>query len=288
MRFTQSAWLAFLAVAASAAAQAGPASVTVWARHHGGQVIYSYQVQNLGANPVGRFWIGRKISADGMTGVAELNIAPVSAYSTSWLSADVAQAPAGWGMAISYPEESSLFSLECIEANHFRQLWPSAPKQDAPAPVAGGSAIPPGATLAGFVVTLPQGDLAYVRGHATFAGERGFVSVPMTQGDRAPPSIALNVARVNQNDTRGQWAIFNVSHEVTDNYDPFPTTAFQVLSSPSAGMGEVVMEKNDSRAWSVKVRNIPGRLYTFRVQSSDASGNTATGTYAYAVEQPKR
>lgn len=280
--------LASMAVAACASAQVAPASVVVWARHYGGQVLYAYEVQNLGAKPVGRFWIGRKIAADGMNGVAELNIAPLSTNSTFWLSSDVGQAPAGWGMAMNYLEESSAFSLECIEAGYFSRLWPSAPTQEAPRAVAGGSAIPPGATLGGFVITLPQADLAYVRGHATFSTDSGFSSVPMKPGDSAPPSIALNVARLNQNDVNGQWAIFNASYEVSDNYDPLPTTAFQLLSNPSAGVGEVVMEKNGAKAWSVKVRNIPGRLYTFHVQSSDASGNAATKTYTYAVAPATR
>jgi hypothetical protein len=277
-----------MAVGAGASAQPAPASVIVWARHYGGQVLYAYEVQNLSAKPMGRFWIGRDIAADGMNGAAELTIAPLSANSTFWLSSDVGRAPAGWGVAINYAEESSIFSLECIEAGYFTRLWPSAPTQDAPRAVVGGNAIQPGATLGGFVVALPQDDLRYVRGHATFSTDSGFFSVPMTPGDKTPPSIAMNVIRLNQNGTNGQWAIFNVSYEVSDNYDPSPTTAFQLLSSPSADLGEVVMEKDNANAWSVKVRNIPGRLYTFRVQSSDASGNAATKTYAYAVAPATR
>lgn len=269
-------------------AQPAPSSVTVWARHYGGQVLYSYQVQNLGAKPVGRFWIGKRIHDDGMNGAAELTIAPLSANSTFWLSSDVGQTPAGWGVAMSYVEESSTFSLECIEASYFSRLWPSAPLQDAPRPVPGGNAIQPGATLQGFAITLPQPDLAYVRGHASFATDNGFISVPMTLGDKAPPSVALNVVRLNQNDIKGQWAIFNISYEASDNYDPGPTTAFQLLSSPNAGAGDVVVEKNSANAWSAKVRNAPGRVYTFRVQSSDASGNAATKTYSYAVPPATR
>lgn len=264
-------------------AQETPAKVTVWAKHFGGQVLYTYDVHNLGTMPIARFRVGEKISPDGMNGEAELTVAPLSTYSTFWLSPEVGQSPEGWGVSVNYPEESSTFSLEWIEASHFRQLWPSAPTNEAPRAVAGVRSIAPRSTLSGFGVALPQEDLAYVGGHASFATAAGFTSVPLTRGDATAPSITLNVNRLNQNETNGAWAIFKVTYDVSDNYDPLPTSDFHLSSSPVAAPGDVVMDKNSAKAWNVKLRNVPGRTYQFRVRSADASGNVATKTYSYSV-----
>ena len=137
--------------------------------------------------------------------------------------------------------------------------------------------------LSGFAVTLPRDDLAYVRGHATFDTGRGFTSVPLTVGDTVAPTITLNVTRLNHNETKGQWAIFDVTYETSDNYDPLPTTEFQISSTPAATPGDIVTDKKGARAWNTKVRNVPGRVYTFQLQSTDASGNVAKKSYSYSI-----
>lgn len=278
--------LAAVLVVASSWAQQIPAEVTVWARHYGGSVVYTYSVKNLGQRPISRFWIGMDIP-DKTNGFAELTIAPKRINSTFWLSPDVGQSPAGWGVKVDYPEESSTFSLEWIEASYFAKLWPSAQSQEAPQPASGVRTIQPGAPLGGFVAVLPQEDLAYVRGHAMFSTDSGFAAVPLTRGDTSAPSIVLNVSRLNQNDTKGEWAIFKVAYDVSDNYDPLPTTDFQLFSTPAAAPGDIVADKNSAKAWNVKLRNVPGRVYTFRVQSADASGNVATQSYTYSVAQAR-
>lgn len=275
--------LASMLAVGGAWAQQPPATVTVWAKHYGGRVVYAYDVLNLSSKPMARFWIGRDISTDAMNGTAELSVAPVSTSPTFWLSPDVGQTPEGWGVSLNYPEESSTFSLECIEAGYYTQLWPSGSVQDAPRPAAGPRVVPPGAVLSGFVVTVPQDDLAYVRGHATFNTGHGFTSVAMTPGDTVAPTVTLNVARLNQNDTNGQWAIFNVTYEASDNYDPLPTTEFRLSSVPAAAPGDIVTDKKGARAWNMKVRNVAGRVYSFQVQSIDASGNVGNKSFTYAI-----
>lgn len=266
----------------TAFAQSPPMAVTAWAKHFGGRIVYTYDVQNLGAAPLSRFWIGSSAGTDGKPGVAELSVSPASANSSFWLSADVSQSPEGWGVLLDYPGESSTFSLQWVEAGYFFSLWPKAPRLEAPQPPTTSRDIASGATATGFTVALPAADIAYVRGHAAvFAGD-GWVSVPLRRGDLIAPSVSLTVSRLNQNGANGEWAIFEVAYAATDNFDPLPTTDFSVLSMPSAAPGDVLVSRAAS-AWNVKLRNVPGRVYTLRAQSIDASGNIGFKTYTYAV-----
>lgn len=84
----------------SAWAQAiAPVQVTAWGRHHGAQVVYTYEVRNLGSRPIKRLSVGHCPSGGASSG-AELSVAPSDTNATSWLSNAVARSPEGWGAAI--------------------------------------------------------------------------------------------------------------------------------------------------------------------------------------------
>lgn len=261
----------------------GPVKVTAWGQHYGGQVIYRYQVQNLGQSPIKRFSVG---DYTGETdGRAELTVAPkpISNSTTFWLSSEVTSSPEGWGVSVDYPEESATFSLDWIEGGYFRELWPQAPYTPyTPTILKKDNGIPPGMTWDKFSVTVPVADFAYVTGHATIYNNN-LINVPIAKGDNIPPSINLTVTRLNQNDGNGTWAIFDVKASATDNYDPAPTLVFEPVSSNKMLQnGDIVIASNN-KAWNVKLKNIPGKTYQFKFTSMDASGNTTVKTYDYAV-----
>jgi hypothetical protein len=81
-----------------------------------------------------------------------------------------------------------------------------------------------------------------------------------------PADYRSRVDRLNQNDGRGSWAIFDVKYSASDNYDPGPVCSFEpITANQPVARGDIVVDKNKSSAWNVKLRNVPGRTYTLRV-----------------------
>ena len=273
--------LPMLVLSLAQAQPAVPVKVTSWGRHYGGQVVYSYQVQNDANEPVKQLLVGH--FPDPIRGRAELSEVPAGKRMNFWLTSEGSRSPSGWGALLVYPEESDTFYINWTEASYFYKLWPGAPAAaDAPAPVPGNVGIPPGSTENGFVAMVPVEDLAYVKGHATVVFASRSVNVELIPGDTVPPLVTLNVNRVNQNATNGEWAIFNVAFSVVDNFDLSPSSNFEILTSSAPAVGDIVLNKNNAAAWNVKVKNMPGQTYTFRLTASDASGNVAVKDWGYS------
>jgi hypothetical protein len=274
-----------LPVLASAQQANALAKVTAWGQRFGGHTVYTYQVQNLGAKPIKRVLIGHYRPEDGSDGRAELLVLPFGNRSSFWLGLESARHPEGWGALLVFPEESETFYINWTEAAHFRKLWPGAePDPDMPSPIPGNQGVLPGTTLSGFAAILPSDDFAYVKGHATVVFDDKSINVPITAGDPTPPSLTLNVSRVNQNDSKGEWAVFSVHYGASDNHDPEPKVQFEVLASPSGGTGDVVTDKNNANAWNLRLRNVPGTTYTLRLTAVDASGNLSVKEQTYSVD----
>jgi hypothetical protein len=275
-------FIASLGSVAAAQSPTAPVQITGWGMHYGGKVHYRYQVQNLSSSPITRVLIGHYPHTT--DGKAELSIPPQSDNDSLWIPADVAQRPNGWGVKILYAEESDNFSLEWVEAGFNKQMWPAAPQTaDAPVVIPTNTAIPAGATWDKFSVTLPEVDAGYVTGHASVAYGGTRVNVPIQKGDSVVPDLMLAAERINQNESNGHWAIFDVSASTKDNYDPAPTLVFEpVIANQTLQPGEVSIHGKRGN-WKVKLRNIPERTYQLRFTSNDASGNRAVKTFDYVV-----
>lgn len=262
---------------------AAPVKVTARGVHYSGQVVYSYQVQNLGQSAIRRFMVGHY--NDEKNGRAELTVAPraMPGGASFWLPSPIVTSPNGWGAKIVYPEESPTFFIEWIEAKYFKQIWPQAPQTSgAPYALQSDNGIPQNAAWDQFKVTLPKEDYAYVDGHVTVEYGGDLINVPITKEDTTPPTIDLNVTRLNQNDERGTWAIFKVEVAVSDNVDPAP----QLVFASTPGDDDVVVSK-DAKAWNFKLKNVPGKSYQFKFVATDASGNTSTRTFDYSVSHKR-
>ena len=275
-----------LPLVANAQQGAATARVIAWGHHLGGRTFYTYEVHNLHTKPIYEVVIGHYPPVGDSDGHAELSIEPVGTRSGFVLDSEGARRPDGWGALLIYPEESRTFWINWTETTHFKKLWPgSPPHPDFPLPgPSGHRGIMPGTTRSGFAAVLPSEDFLYVKGHATVVYEDESINVPITAGDPTPPSITLNVGRVNQNDSKGEWAIFSVGFSASDNHDPEPRVRFDVLANPQGASGDIVLDKNNAKAWNVRLRNVPGTTYTLRVTAVDASGNSSTKDHAYAVD----
>jgi hypothetical protein len=279
---TVPALLAFL-LTSPAFSQTPTAKITAWGQHYGGQVLYTYQLQNLGAVPIKRFLIGHSPATSATEGGAQLSVAPQAKSDTFWLTEDVAKRPAGWGVSVVYPEDSSKFSLEWIEAGYFKKLWPSAPSKDAPVAVPGNQGILPGSSVSNLSVVIPVVDYAYVSGQASIDLGDSLINIPLAKGDNVAPQVTLNFSRLNQDQGIGTWAIFDAKFSVTDDFDTSPDVAFEVNSTNQAAAGDIVLDQAGSKAWNVKLRNVAGRTYTFIVRAVDASGNSSIKSYRYSI-----
>ena len=280
------AFLLGLPVFASAQQGAATARVIAWGYHLGGRTVYTYEVQNLHTKPIYEVVIGHYPPVGDSDGRAELSIEPVGNRSGFVLNSEGARRPDGWGALLVHPEESSTFWINWTEATYFMKLWPGSPPHPdfpVPSPI-GHRGIMPGATERGFVAILPSDDLAYVKGHATVQFDDESINVPLVAGDPIPPSLTLEVRRVNQNDSKGEWAVFSIHYSALDNHDPEPKVQFEVLASPQVASGDIVMDKNNAKAWNVRLRNVPGTTYTLRATAMDASGNSSMKDHAYSVE----
>jgi hypothetical protein len=256
-----------------------PVVITAWGMHYGGQIVYRYQVQNFGSVPISKFIIGlyQPVTEDGF---AELSVLPKSNDSSFWLPQHVARRPDGWGALLVFPEESETFAIEWVEAAYHRKIWPQGGKGDS-APVARVPPIfvPPQGALDTFSVTLPEADFNYVTGHASVDYGDQTLTIPIQKGDSTPPTISVNVKRVNQNDGNGNWAILEIEASSKDNYDPNPTLVFEpVLANQPLQNGDVIVDAKRG-GWKVKLKNMAGRTYQLKLSSQDASGNKSTRSF---------
>lgn len=254
--------------------------------HHGGRVVYTYEVVNGTTHPVRRFRVGHKMPTD-IKGELQLTEMPAKGRTSSfWLPTDSVGRPQGWGASLVFADESGRFAIEWVEASLDRQEFPGSSSQleNAPAPNALGEPIRPGQTVGSFFVAVPRIDTAYVNGHATVAVGESLVTVPITKRDNAPPEIIATMSRLNANEGRGQWALFNLKASARDNLDPIPELVMDPVAANGAlDLSDFTLEKNGNDAWNVRLKNVEGRKYTITFKARDASGNVAVRHLEYAV-----
>lgn len=248
-----------------------PVTVTAWGMHYGGWVVYKYQVKNQGALPIDDFFIGFYPPTDTADGDAELKVGPYYPGGQSlWLPPSVSQSPVGWGVYLSFPDESATFSLRWIEAGYYKKHRPKAHEADMPIVQNPPNVIPAGATWDQFSVTLPKPDYAYVQGHANLFYGDNEITVQMEKGDSIKPTLKVEIEKVRKEDG---FLTLHVEVEAKDNYDPLPDVALESITADQPlNAGDVVTEayKGESQ---IKVRNVPGRTYQISYSATDASGN---------------
>lgn len=250
-----------------------PVTVTAWGMHYGGWVTYKYQVKNQGTLPIDHFFIGYSPPTSTADGDTELSVVPYYPGGKSlWLPSSVSQSPAGWGVFLSYPDESATFALRWVEAGWYKSMRPKAHGADMPIAQNPPNVMPAGATWDQFSVTLPKPDYAYVQGHANLFYGDNELTVPMEKGDSIKPTLKVEIEKVRKEDG---FLTLHVEVEAKDNYDPLPDVALESITADQPlNAGDVIADTNrDER--QIKVRNVPGRVYQISYSATDASGNKA-------------
>jgi hypothetical protein len=300
MNNTKLYWVTLLAFASLlssnyAVAQTDPpVRVFAWGMHFGGQIVYKYRVQNLGNYPIDRIAIGFYPPTATADGAAELSIAPFYPEGkTMWLPPRVSQSPAGWGVNLSFPDESATFALDWIEASHYRRMRPKANHPDIPVAQNPPNIMLPGATWDQFSVTLPEPDKAYINGHANFSYGNNDVTVQMEKGDTTPPTLTVNLSPTTPPETDKLTPI-TATITVKDDYDPQPEIKLDSIAVNEVYAPNDIQDASlgtDDRQFLLKAeqegKNPLGRIYTVQYSATDGSGNTSIATATVTVQRPK-
>lgn len=287
--------LAFFCVNATGRTSA-QVKISAWGMHRGGQVVYKYRVQNLGTSPIDRIFIGFYPPTSTDDGAAELTVAPYyPSGNTLWLPPSVSQSPAGWGVNLSYPEKSSTFALDWIEAGHYRKMRPKADSPDIPIAQNPPNILPPGATWDQFSVTLPKPDYAYVQGHAYMFYGNNELTVQLEKGDATPPNLTVTLTPTKLWPPNGKLVPIVATIIVKDNYDPAPDIRLESITCNELCEAGDIRDASlgvDDRQFMLKAerkeKNKEGRIYTVIYSATDASGNKSIATATVTVHRDER
>ncbi|MEF9340925.1 hypothetical protein V4889_06930 [Ralstonia solanacearum species complex bacterium KE101] len=256
-----------------------PVKVTAWGMHHGGQVIYKYDVQNLGASQIKRFIVGVN-PAGTKDGALELSVAPNYTGTPFWLPKEAALSPDGWGTLMKYEEGSQTFGIEWIEAGYNKILRPGTPQEPgSPTIMNPPNPIPAGATWSQFGVVLSKPDYAYVQGHAAVDYNGDSIVIPITKGDNQPPVVQMQGKATPD----GVHYVIDTNLVIKDGVDPAPEHRATLTRRDTATGGNVEELPAPKHLKQFRVTAFPGKTYTLTVTAQDASGNTGSASYSWSI-----
>jgi hypothetical protein len=276
------ALVSFFSCAFAVAQTTPPITVTAWGMHHGGWVVYKYQVKNLGTLPIDNFFIGYYPPSSTADGDTELSVVPYYPGGKSlWLPSSVSQSPSGWGVFLSYPEESATFALRWVEAAWYRKHQPGDQYSDVPIAQNPPNVMPAGATWDQFSVTLPKPEYSYVQGHANLFYGHNEITVQMEKGDSIAPTLKLEIEKVRRED---RFSTLHIEAEAKDNYDPQPDVTLEAITANQPIYPGEVKAGIGTNERQIKLRNVPGRIYQISYAAIDASGNKTVKTISYRTD----
>lgn len=242
-----------------------------------GTIRYQYRVINSGTGTV----VGLAIGSDYYHGVSELHALPVGWDFDAGLPQGSSASPAHWNASVITTEESPVVEIE----------W----RNDGTADIA------PGQTVAGFSITVPQADQAYLTGHWTaFFGDSTVNSALLVIDDNpapvdnTPPSITVSLSPSSVWPPDGTMYAITATISVHDDQDPNPTVKLvSITCNETLEPGDVAADFGaDSRTFSVRSTRLgqdkDGRIYTVTYSATDASGNTSTAQATVTVPHDQR
>jgi hypothetical protein len=298
---------------ASAGAQQ---SVTVqsYAKHVGGNTIYTYRVTNHGSNRLFSFdigcnclnWDDPEVPGFG----PQLIVYPVDydfqtegCGETSLICGNTSpssfSAPTGWSGNVSHYERRDYISFTL-------SAWNT------------GISLLPGYTETFSIVTPTKDDrkysnlyerrpkpkdktfyelnrLAYLAGYFSYreddaAGKSRVVSYPMQLIDQTPPTLSVTLSPNTLWPPNEKSIPITATITVKDDYDPEPEIKLEsITASETLAAGDIQDAQlgTDDRNFSLTAKragtNMAGRIYTVTYSATDASGNKATASATVTV-----
>lgn len=133
--------------------------------------------------------------------------------------------------------------------------------------------------------TLPDGQYTITVSVTDAAGNASTVSIPLTVADTTPPVFrSLSVSPNVLSPPNHQLVAVTVSARVLDNCDAAPVTKIvSITCSDPTSPGDIQITGDLTANLAANKADSGNRIYTITVQSTDASGNSSTGTVIVVV-----
>ena len=281
-----------IAVGAAPIASAGvPIKINAWGIHHGGQIVYRYQIENNSASIITQVHIG--LNSPGK----ELPGPPWS------LNLDYTDIPVPLDAAYCKP----FYAMDCTIAVFQFDYMPE-PKTKIMMQSIESSMNPPPKVLSGAAYIRP-GSLSSIAelyispayqspGYLTSYGEVFLldnntknpdgkivtsVEIPFTKVDITPPTLTVSATPAALWPPNNKLVDVAVSVAVKDDYDPQPEIKLEsIISNDSAAATDIAGANfdTDDRQFTLRAsragNNQAGRIYTVTYSATDGSGNKST------------
>ncbi|MEO5702450.1 MAG: hypothetical protein ABIQ54_00935 [Gammaproteobacteria bacterium] len=267
-----------------------PVQIKAYAQHHGGNIIYTYEVINNSSLNIGRVEIGRR-SFDAEEN-PELVVEPIGENACARMialrrvygvrepelsiEAGCGAAPGG-GIAAPDGWEGHVSGEEDFPGTTI--VWEV--KQDSQAYILAGQ------SMKGFTVTLPERDNNYLTSHFFIISK---YTGTLEQIDTTPPTLAVSATPSTLWPPNGKPVPVAVTITTQDDYDPNPEIKLESITATEPLLsGDIVDAQcgTDDRSFSLSAKrdgqSVQGRTYTITYSATDASGNKATATAQVTV-----
>jgi hypothetical protein len=257
-----------------------PASVGVYAEHHGGKVVYHYRVTNNSQDNIAAVWIGHNTKNDDDNYNDEFELLELPSGrnpNTGDIPPASATSPFDWRVYVITQEEipGGAIAWETIDGNS-PKLYPSQ-------------------TFTGMSVTLDKADANYITGHAfiIFSSKPKTPTaptVPLERLDTTPPTLTVSLSPTTLWPPNDKLVSVTATITVKDDYDPEPEIKLESITASEPLAASDIQDAQlgtDDRSFSLVAKraenNLAGRTYTVTYSATDASGNKATASATVTV-----
>jgi hypothetical protein len=254
------------------------ATVSVYAQHSGGKIIYHYRVYNNSQQNIAAVTIGRnnKNDSNPNNDVNELLELPSGWHPKLGIPAASASSPTGWHVSMIAPDENETHAIAWETIND------RSPK------------ILTGQTVNKMSVSLEMPDSNYMTGHAlvTFADETA-LTVPLERLDFTPPSLTVNLSPNTIYSQSNKLVAISASFTIKDDYDHLPEVRLESIAANEPLEADDIRDASiglDDRYLKFRAtsKSSSGRIYTVTYSATDASGNktVASATVTVSTSAP--
>lgn len=269
-------------------AQTPNVQILAYGIHHGGQVIYRYQVRNNTASPISAVSLGVPTPGKELPGLPWSDDKTLT-ETPSEVSASKCKPFNQMACLVGVFQYDYMETPKTVIRMHGRELVQVPP----PAVFAKTEHIAPNTTSSTAEILVPVRDRGYLNASGTVRFFSNFpkdaagrpiveLELPFTKADLAAPVITGSASAVK----RGGMLDVSVNLRVVDNLDPTPAvTLLSVTANEPLHPRDVEAALHtDARTLSLK-RN-KGRIYYLTYRATDGSENSSTSVIAVSGEAP--
>jgi hypothetical protein len=253
-------------------------AISVHGVHHGGQIVYRYQVTNHSQSPIDAVTLGSTSTGKELPGLP-------------WTSVDgLSDSPTPVPASTCKPFQGMTCSAALFQFDDM-----AAPKAVVQMEGTGSGAelILPGASSSVAEIYSPKGDPGYLAAGASVRFFGNFpkdaqgkaiieADVPLTKLDRTAPVVG-GTAKVRKD---GGMLAVTVALQVFDNLDPSHAVVLEAVTANEALRPKDVVAAIHADTRTLQLRRSRGRVYYLKYKATDASENSGSVVIAVPGELP--